>query len=521
MIGLGRQSSNPIMSEYDYREHRGLLVAGVAGRIRKSDGIARKNRHDSQVQLDFDLKGGPRKPVPPVVAAEPVVLSVGALTRRIRELLENGLGEVWVEGEVSNLRRQASGHVYFTLKDASSQLACVLFAGQAAQLRGIKFTDGVQVQIFGQITVYEARGNYQIIVRKVQERGVGALQAKFEELKRTLAAEGLFDAARKRPLPKFPRRIGVVTSPTGAAIRDFLHVLHRRQRGIAVVIYPVRVQGKGAAQEIAEAVRELGDPARIGIEPLDVIVVTRGGGSLEDLWEFNEEVLARAIAASPVPVVSAVGHEIDFTISDFSADVRAPTPSAAAEILSADSAELLGHIAQLSARLRRSVESRLEAIRHRIEGFLRTALFSEPTRAVREDQQNLDRLSEDMERAGAGWFQERRLVIERAAGVLRARSPERRISEAQHMLANSHVAMKQRCDDGLQRLRSRLEKNAAVLVALSPSSALARGYTLTFGGDGKLVRSADALSAGDALVTKFPDGSVRSVVAPASSGESA
>lgn len=466
------------------------------------------------MQLDFDLKGGPRKPAPAVTVAAPVVLSVGALTRRVRELLEGGLGEVWVEGEVSNLRRQASGHVYFTLKDSSSQLACVLFAGQAAQLRGIKFADGVQVQVFGQITVYEARGNYQIIVRKVQERGVGALQAKFEELKQRLAAEGLFDAGRKRALPRFPRRIGVVTSPTGAAIRDFLNVLHRRQRGIAVVVYPVRVQGRGAAEEIAGAVRELGDAASLGIEPLDVIVVTRGGGSLEDLWEFNEESVARAIADSPVPVVSAVGHEIDFTISDFAADFRAPTPSAAAEILSADSAELFGHLAQVSSRLRRSMESRLESIRHRIEGFLRTALFSEPARCLREHQQNLDRLSDDLERGSSGWLRDRRMVLAQASGVLGSCSPEKRISEAQHLLANSRRAMKQRCDDGLQRLRSLLEKNAAVLGALSPSAALARGYTLTLGADGKLIRSAALVFPGDELVTKFADGSVRSVVTP-------
>ena len=472
------------------------------------------------MQLNFDLRGGPAKPPEPEVVA-PVVFSVAGLTRRIREMLEGGLGEVWVEGEVSNLRRQASGHVYFTLKDASSQLACVLFAGQAAQLRGIKFADGAQVQIYGQITVYEARGNYQIIVRKVREQGIGALQAKFEELKQRLATEGLFAAERKRPLPKFPRRIGVVTSPTGAAIRDFLHVLHRRQRGIAVVIFPVRVQGKGAAAEIAGAVRELGDAASLGIEPLDVIVVTRGGGSLEDLWEFNEEAVARAIAASPVPVVSAVGHEIDFTISDFAADVRAPTPSAAAEILSADSTELLEHLAHVSSRLRRSMETRLETIRHHIGSFRRTALFSEPARLIRENQQDLDQLSDNLVRRGTGWVHDRRLILERAAGVLGSRSPEKRISEALHRLANSRVAMKQFCDDRMQGIRSRLEKYAAVLAALSPPAALARGYTLTLGADGKLVRSAASLSEGDALLTKFADGTVRSVVAPSPSGGSA
>ena len=443
-------------------------------------------------------------------------MSVGALTRKVRELLENGLGEVWVEGEVSNLRRQASGHVYFTLKDASSQLACVLFAGQAAQLRGINLSDGVQVQIFGQITVYEARGNYQIIVRKVQERGAGALQAKFEELKRRLAEEGLFGVERKRALPRFPRRIGVVTSPTGAAIRDFLHVLARRQRGIAVVIYPVRVQGKGAAAEIASAVRELGHPDGLGIEPVDVIVVTRGGGSLEDLWEFNEEAVARAIASSPVPVVSAVGHEIDFTIADFAADFRAPTPSAAAEILSADSAELLEHLAQVSSRLSRSIGARLETIRQHIGNFRRTALFSEPARAVREHRQNIDRLSDDLVRVAAGWVSGRRLYLGRAAAVLGTCSPDKRISEAVHRLENSRAAMNRCCDERLQAIRSRLEKHAAVLGALSPSAALARGFTLTLDGDGKLVRSAASLAKGDPLMTKFADGTVRSIVTPGS-----
>ncbi len=465
------------------------------------------------MQLDFDLKGGPpRTPAAPVRAKDPTILSVGELTRKIRDLLEGGVGEVWVEGEVSNLRRQASGHVYFTLKDSSSQLACVLFAGQAAQLRGMNFSDGVQVQVFGQITVYEARGNYQIIVRRVQERGVGALQAKFEELKRRLAAEGMFEAVRKRPLPKFPVRLGVVTSPTGAAIRDFLNVLHRRQRGIGVVIFPVRVQGRGAAAEIAEAIRAFGGPACLGIEPVDVIVVTRGGGSLEDLWEFNEEVVARAIAASPVPVVSAVGHEIDFTIADFVADLRAPTPSAAAEILSADSAELVEHLGQLSVRLRRSVESRLEASRERMKGFLRTALFSEPLRLLRENRQNLDRLSEDLGRGPENWVHRRRLVLERAAGVLAGCSPEKQIAGALHLLANSRTALRLFCETRLQGWRSELGKNAAVLGALSPVAALERGYTLTLGGDGKPLRSAASLSEGDLLVTRFADGAVRSMV---------
>lgn len=438
---------------------------------------------------------------------EPEIFSVAVLTRKIRDLLERGVGEVWVEGEVSNLRRQASGHVYFTLKDATSQLACVMFASQAAQLRGMAFADGVQVQIFGQVTVYEARGNYQIIVRRVQERGVGALQARFEELKRRLSAEGIFD--RKRPLPKFPRRIGVVTSPTGAAIRDFLQILARRQKGIEIVIYPVRVQGKGAAAEIADAVRFFGEP--VGIEPVDVIVVTRGGGSLEDLWEFNEEAVARAIAASPVPVVSAVGHEIDFTIADFAADLRAPTPSAAAEILSADAGELLDRLEHVATRLRRAVRGRLEAAVERVAGFRRTALFSEPQRLLLRCRQDLDRSADDLAGRMASAVQSRRLVLERASGVLTANSPARKISDAQARLEQARRTMGESTARSLAAARADLSRSAAVLGALSPTASLARGYTLTLAPDGSLIRSAHAVAPGQPLVTRFADGSVASI----------
>ncbi|MCX6975785.1 MAG: exodeoxyribonuclease VII large subunit [Verrucomicrobia bacterium] len=465
------------------------------------------------MQLDFDLKGGPPPKAKEInKPLEPVILSVGALTRKVRGLLESGIGDIWVEGEISNLRRQSSGHVYFTLKDESSQLACVLFAGQTAQLRGMKFADGVQVQLFGQVTVYEARGSYQMIVRRVQECGVGALQAKFEELKRRLDAEGLFRPERKRVLPKFPNRIGVVTSPTGAAIQDFLNVLHRRQPGISVVIYPVRVQGKGAAAEIASAVRAFGDPSTMSIEPVDVIVVTRGGGSLEDLWEFNEEAVARAIAESPVPVVSAVGHEIDFTIADFAADLRAPTPSAAAEILSADSADLLARLDHLAARLRRPVENKVDALRSFLNSVARTALFQEPARVLREQQQNLDRLAEDMQSSILSQLQNSRFQLERHSRTIASHSPERRMTEMLHCLTLRNEAMERLCRNRLKDHLSRLEKSQAVLEALNPSAALARGYTLTLDESGHVIRSASSTSQGQNLTTRFHDGAVRSRV---------
>lgn len=464
------------------------------------------------MQLDFDLRSGPVKTRSPAKAEEPEILSVSALTRKVRGLLEGNIGSVWVEGEVSNLRRQSSGHIYFTLKDAASQLACVLFAGQTPQLRGMNFADGMQVQIFGELTVYEARGNYQIIVRRVQERGAGALQAKFEELKRRLDAEGLFKQEKKRPLPKFPRRIGVVTSPTGAAVRDFLNVLHRRQRGIEVLIFPVRVQGKGAASEIAEAVRLLGKTESLGIAPVDVIVVTRGGGSLEDLWEFNEEAVARAIAGSPVPVVSAIGHEIDFTISDFAADVRAATPSAAAEILSADSSEIAEKLQHLEVRLRRPVQSRIQSVKTFLENLGRTALFFEPQRVLRDHSQTLDRFLDDLETNAAGGIQNQTLILERFTRTILARSPERKIADMTNALEQRRSAMNRICSERQKETQATLSQNAALIKALNPNAALARGYTLTLDQEGHLIRSASQIHNGQTISTRFHDGSAESKV---------
>src|SRR5438105_7212556 len=266
------------------------------------------------------------------------VLSVSELTRSIRSTLETKFRAVWVQGEISNYKLYPSGHQYFTLKDQRAQISCVIWRDTMAPPRQ-PLVDGAQVQVYGTVTVFEARGQYQLSVQILQPRGVGLLQAKFEALKRKLEAEGLFAPERKRSLPKFPRRIGIVTSPSGAAIRDMLNVLCRRAPWLQILINPVRVQGTGAAQEIAVAIRDLATP-NSNWQPLDLIVVTRGGGSIEDLWEFNEEIVARAIFNSAVPIVSAVGHEIDFTICDFVADLRAPTPSAAAELIAPDVSEL-------------------------------------------------------------------------------------------------------------------------------------------------------------------------------------
>src|SRR6202030_331183 len=293
------------------------------------------------------------------------VLTVSELTRSIRGTLETKFRAVWVQGEVSNYKLHPNGHQYFTLKDARAQIACVIWRDTVAPLRQ-PLADGVRIQIFGTVSVFEARGQYQFSVQIVQPFGRGELQAKFEALKRKLEAEGLFDPARKRPLPKFPRRIGIVTSPSGAAVRDILNVLRRRAPWLSILISPVRVQGTGAAQEIAVAIRELATP-NDNFAPVDLIVVARGGGSIEDLWEFNEEIVGRTIASVNVPIVSAIGHEIDFTIADFVADLRAPTPSAAAELIVPDIVDLRRQIDNCARAVGRELLNRMRDAQQRLD----------------------------------------------------------------------------------------------------------------------------------------------------------
>ncbi len=459
------------------------------------------------MQLDFDLHGKPASP------PEPKIHTVAEITRRVRDLIERGIGEVWVEGEISNLRRQASGHQYFTLKDASSQLACVLFSSAAAGLRGMKLADGQNVQIYGGVSVYEARGQYQMIVRVVRNRGEGALQARFEALKRALAAEGLFDAGRKRALPKFPRRVGLVTSPTGAAIRDFLNVLHRRHPGIEVLINPVRVQGRGAAAEIARAVREFGEPEKHHLPAVDVIVVTRGGGSIEDLWEFNEEAVARAIADSPIPVLSAIGHEIDFTIADFAADLRAATPSAAAEILAADRVAVLGKLRQDAARLTGACRNRLGLLEARLDALRQSPLFREPARRVLDMRQTLDRRSDSLGRLVSLTVERRRHLLAGLLARLAERSPAQAIRETRHKGSLLNRRMEEIVAKETTARRTRLERARGVLEALNPAATLARGYTITLDEAGRPLVSAQDVAEGGSLRTRFHDGEVESSAA--------
>src|SRR6266704_1596245 len=341
------------------------------------------------------------------------VFTVAELTRAIRGVLETKLGAVWVQGEISNYKLHPSGHQYFTLKDQRAQISCVIWRDTIAPQRQA-LVDGTQVQVYGTVTVFEARGQYQLNIQILQPRGVGLLQAKFEALKRKLEAEGLFAAERKRPLPKFPRRIGIVTSPSGAAIRDMVNVLRRRAPWLQILINPVRVQGSGAAQEIAVAIREFTLPNE-AFAPLDLIVVTRGGGSIEDLWEFNEEIVARAIFNSAVPIVSAVGHEIDFTICDFVADLRAPTPSAAAELIVPDMIDL----------------------QRRIDGCTRV-LARQLLNRVRDAQQGLDHAREILQRCLAHKLDSYKRGLLHIAAALQARSPARELMMRRNRFVDLH-----------------------------------------------------------------------------------
>ncbi len=438
----------------------------------------------------------------------PQILTVTTLTRLIRRTLESRVSEVWVEGEVSNLRKQASGHSYFTLKDASAQISCVLFAQQARYFQEFPLQEGMEIRLFGQLTVYEPRGQYQLVTKLVQPKGLGALQAKFEAIKRKLAAEGFFRSERKRPLPRFPRRIGVVTSPTGAAIHDFLHVLARRHPAVEVVLYPVRVQGKEAAGEIATALRDLGRSESTKIGALDVIVITRGGGSIEDLWAFNEEEVARAVFDSPIPVVSAVGHEIDFTIADFVADVRAPTPSAAAEILVADQEELRSLLHQQANRLLRSVTSSLRFNHERLAFLRRSSLVREPSRIVLECRQSVDRLENSIVSSLQNRMKDLRTQMTHAFAILQSRSPVSTCAHVRQSLNRHTCRLSELAPFVLQQYRHRLCHLHTLLEAFSPQATLLRGFTITTKPDGSLLQSAREATHCSEIGVRFADGEI-------------
>jgi len=439
------------------------------------------------------------------------ILTVSQLTRRVKDVLERQVGALWVTGEISNHRLQSSGHHYFTLKDAGAQLSCVLFKGSAQFVR-TPLADGLMVQAFGEITVYEARGQYQMLVKKVQAAGQGALQLRFEELKRRLAAEGLFAAEHKQELPRFPRTVALVTSPTGAALQDMLHILRRRAPWLRILIAPVRVQGAGAEHEIAAALRMLAEESGRALPDLDTVVLARGGGSLEDLWCFNEEVVARAIFACPLPVISAVGHEIDFTIADFTADLRAPTPSAAAELLAPDRAELLAMLAQHRERMARRVRQALESAQ-RITGLMgRSVLQRDPERLLLPWRQRLDGAVESWQRRAAASLQRLQANAQALAHRLEWKRPDRILAERAAALEVLREKLEARAAAALERRAAALEQHAGLLRTLGPAAVLERGYSLTFDAQGRVVREAAQLQPGQEFETRFRRGRVRGTV---------
>jgi exodeoxyribonuclease VII large subunit len=434
------------------------------------------------------------------------IFSVSELSQGIKNLLEREYPDVWVTGEVSNFRPAASGHLYFTLKDATAQLRAVCFRNQARYLK-FKPQDGISVIARGRLSVYEARGEYQLYVEYLEPAGLGALQLAFEQLKQRLAAEGLFDIARKKPLPLLPRAIGVVTSPTGAVIRDILRILRRRFRNMNVLIYPVKVQGEGAAGEIVEGVKYFNREQNV-----DVVIVGRGGGSLEDLWAFNEEVVARAIAASGIPVISAVGHETDFTIADFVADLRAPTPSAAAELVVHRKQDHLTELENRARRMTQIVRLQLSEARQRLMELRMHHAFQTLATRLAERAQRVDDAVASLERSMRSRLNVARQEWLRAsAGVVRY--------DFRRLLGLKRAALDDRLgrfDAALRRFlterHNRLAQVEAILKERSPLTILQRGYSITHDAAGKIVRDAEAVALGSDISVRLARGELGATI---------
>ncbi len=439
--------------------------------------------------------------------SERVVCTVGELAMRIKAQLEDQFPAVWVEGEISNLRTPSSGHAYFTLKDDTAQLRCVLFRGRGRRV-AFQPEDGMQVLAFGGLDVYLARGEYQLVVELLEPKGVGALQLAFEQLKRKLAGEGLFEEARKRPLPPFPRTIGIVTSPTGAALRDMLHVIGRRFADLRILVAPVRVQGEEAPAEIVGALRDLES-----VEDLDVVIVGRGGGSIEDLWAFNDERVARAIAACRVPVISAVGHETDFTIADFVADLRAPTPSAAAELVVREKLQVARALVTLYENLKQAMADRLERERERVEALGKRRVLTDAARALRDLYRRVDDLTTRLARAVRGSERQATHRLSLARNALRSLNPVARIANGTVLLAQLRGRLASTAVHSVKVSRHRFDAAVGRLDSLSPLAVLGRGYSLTrLLPSGAIVRSAAQTRPGDAVEILLHQGALEARV---------
>jgi exodeoxyribonuclease VII large subunit len=434
------------------------------------------------------------------------IYSVSRLNREVRVLLERGFGSLWLEAEISNFARPSSGHWYFSLKDATAQVRCCMFR-QRNILAAFTARDGQKVLVRARIGLYEPRGEYQLVIEHIEDAGLGALKRQFEQLSAKLSAEGLFAAERKRSLPTLPKRIGVITSPTGAAIRDILHVLARRFAAVPVLIYPVSVQGSAAAGEIIAALRLAGLRAEC-----DVLILARGGGSLEDLWAFNDEALARAIVASRIPVISGIGHEVDFTIADFAADVRAPTPSAAAELVVPNGEEWLLSLQRQHGRLLRGMRRRLESLRERLRWLSGRAAQVSPVARLAQQSQRLDELESRLSRSL------RHIVADRRSGLgdFRSRlwqaSPAARVQAAIARQAALTARLRIAGPEQLRRSRERLLPLVRTLNAVSPLATLDRGYAIISRADGAIVRNTTDVAQGSIIEARLATGKLRARV---------
>ena len=444
----------------------------------------------------------PRMPEP----APETILSVAAFTRRVKDLLERNIPPVWVQGEVSNLRRQSSGHIYFTLKDRESQLSCVLFRGDAVRMT-VNLRDGLGLAVYGEVSVYEPRGTHQLICRQVVEAGDGHLQLAFERLKKQLAAEGLFEAERKRPLPVLPRTMAFITSPTGAALRDFVGILQRRGWTGTLLVVPARVQGTEAPAELVRGLHWVAAQSGTA-RPVDLVVIGRGGGSIEDLWSFNDEAVVRAIAALPVPVISAVGHEIDVTLSDFAADKRAETPSAAAELISSAYIAIVERLRAAAGDLQRNARYALERRRHRLDGQYHALKARSPRYTIERLSQRTDDLCRQLDDNFAGAA---RAARERLAGLERRLSvfePVALLRLSHQRLASLDPRPHRAVTRVLQQRRERLSGLETRLQNAGLDRVLKRGFAVVRDAEGRFVTDAATVQAGEALTLVFRDGEV-------------
>jgi len=428
------------------------------------------------------------------------ILTPSSLNRLVRDLLGDALPQVWIEGELSNVAKPASGHLYFTLKDSGAQVRCAMFKMKASALR-FRPADGMQVLLRAKVGLYEPRGEFQLVAEYMEPAGEGALQREFEQLKARLDAEGLFDPARKRALPAYARRIGVITSATGAAVRDVLSVLARRWPLADVEVLPVPVQGREAPPAIVAMLRKASASARY-----DVLLLTRGGGSLEDLWAFNEEAVARAIHASAVPVVSAVGHEIDFSIADFVADLRAPTPSAAAELLVPDAVAVNRHLQQLQQRLATLQQRQLQAHSQRLDHLLARLQAQRPQARLARDGERLQHLRHRLMVVLREQNQQRRTRLERVHARLLSRHPGAQLPLLRRRLAEQDQRLHRAIAQILDRRRIALRHAGHALQSISPLATLERGYAIVFDGDGNVLRSVKNVTPGTSLRARLADG---------------